>query len=83
MFSGCSSLKELNLSNFNTNNVLDMSCMFEGCSSLKELNLCNFNTNNVAMIGSMFEGCSDELKKKIKEQNRNIRINESESGESD
>ena len=68
MFNGCSSLKELNLSNFNTNNVLDMSCMFEGCSSLKELNLCNFNTNNVAMIGSMFEGCSDELKKKINSQ---------------
>ena len=32
MFSGCSSLKELNLSNFNTNNVTDMSYMFYGCS---------------------------------------------------
>jgi len=37
MFSGCSSLKELNLSSFNTNNVTDMGYMFEGCSSLKEL----------------------------------------------
>ena len=47
MFCGCSSLKELNLNNFNTNNVTNMYGMFWGCSSLKELNLNNFNTNNV------------------------------------
>ena len=35
MFSGCSSLKELNLSNFNTNNVTKMDGMFYNCSSLK------------------------------------------------
>ena len=32
MFYECSSLKELNLSNFNTNNVNDMGYMFNGCS---------------------------------------------------
>ena len=32
MFYGCSSLKELNLSNFNTNNVIYMNSMFNGCS---------------------------------------------------
>ena len=32
MFSRCSSLKELNLSNFNTNNVTDMIFMFFGIS---------------------------------------------------
>ena len=32
MFAGCSSLKELNLSNFNTTNVTDMRNMFSGCS---------------------------------------------------
>ena len=37
MFSRCSSLKELNLSNFNTNNVTDMSWMFSEC--LNELKL--------------------------------------------
>ena len=53
MFYGCSELKELNLNNFNTNNVTDMNYMFYGCSSLKELNLNNFNTNNVTnMSGS-------------------------------
>ena len=28
MFRGCSSLKELNLNNFNTKNVTNMGCMF-------------------------------------------------------
>ena len=32
MFYECSSLKELNLNNFNTNNVTNMSYMFWGCS---------------------------------------------------
>ncbi len=38
MFLGCSSLTSLNLSNFNTNNVKEMSKMFSGCSSLTSLN---------------------------------------------
>ena len=33
MFSRCSSLKELNLNNFNTNNVTYMGSMFSGCSN--------------------------------------------------
>ncbi len=32
MFNGCSSLEELSLSNFNTNNVKYMDCMFSECS---------------------------------------------------
>ena len=47
MFNECSSLKELNLNNFNTNNVINMIDLFMGCSSLKELNLNNFITNRV------------------------------------
>ena len=39
MFNGCSSLIELNLSNFNTNNVEDMTEMFFQCSSIKKLKL--------------------------------------------
>ena len=73
MFSGCSSLKELNLNNFNTNNVTDMGAMFSGCSSLKELNPNNFNTNNVTDMGAMFYGCSNELIRKIKIQYKNIK----------
>ena len=54
---GCSSLKELNLSNFNTYNVINMNKMFERCSSLKEINLSNFNTNNVIDMSCMFSYC--------------------------
>ena len=54
MFHGCSSLKELNIDNFNTNNVTDMRDMFFGCSSLKELSIDNFNTNNVTNMSYMF-----------------------------
>ena len=73
MFYNCSSLKELNLNNFNTSNVTNMSWMFYDCRSLTELNLNNFNTNNVTDMSYMFWGCSNELKKKIKTQYKNIR----------
>ena len=33
MLENFSSLKELNLNNFNTNNVINMECMFYGCSN--------------------------------------------------
>ena len=48
--------------------------MFRECSSLKELNISNFNTNNVRHMTGMFDGCPDELKEKIKKQNKNIKI---------
>ena len=73
MFCGCSSLKELNLTNFNTNKVTNMSYMFCGCSLLKELNFTNFNTNSVTDMTGMFSGCSDDLKMKIKSENKNIK----------
>ena len=72
MFSGCLSLKEINLSNFNTNNVINMDGMFSRCSSLKELNLSNFNTNNVTDMSFMFSKCPDQLKLKIKSQYKNF-----------
>ena len=51
-------LIELNLYNFNTDNVTNMSSMFSACSSLKELNLNNLNTNNVTDMSGMFYECS-------------------------
>ena len=72
MFSDCSSLTYLNLSNCNTNDVEDMNLMFSDCSSLISLNLYNFNTNNVKYMSYMFSGlnknckiiCNDEHKYK-------------------
>ena len=73
MFHACSSLKELNLSNLNSNNVTDMGTMFFQCSSLKDLNLSNFNTNNVTDMRSMFYGCSEQFQNKIKIKYKNIK----------
>ena len=73
MFNRCSSLKELNLNNFNTNNVTNMRGMFSGCSSLKVLNLNDFNADDVTDVSWMFRGCLDELKLKIKSQFKNIK----------
>ena len=58
MFKGCSALESLNLTNFNTENVTDMSWMFYGCSALESLNLTNFNTAKVTHMIHMFYGCS-------------------------
>ena len=41
MFYGCSSLTNINLSNFNTNNVTHMEGMFSYCSSLNKNNIIN------------------------------------------
>ncbi len=46
MFSGCSSLKSIDLSSFNTTNVNYMICMFAGCSSLKKDNIILNNKDN-------------------------------------
>ena len=58
MFSGCSSLIEIDVSHFNTSAVTNMYQMFNGCSSLTSLNLSNFNTSAVTNMQGMFSGCS-------------------------
>ena len=54
IFNGCSSLKELNLSNFNTNNLISIKEMFFDCTSLKRLNLHYFNTKNIPDTFNIF-----------------------------
>jgi len=57
---GCKNLISLDLSNFDTSNVTNMSFMLCGCSSLKEINLSNkFNTNKVINMESMIIGCKN------------------------
>ena len=58
MFDGCSALTELDLLNFNTDNVTDMNRMFYSCKALTTLDLSNFNTANVTDMGYMFNGCA-------------------------
>jgi surface protein len=57
MFYHCSSLTELNLSNFYTENVEYMISMFNGCTELTKLDLSNFNTKNVTNMSGMFYDC--------------------------
>ena len=47
MFYGCNSLTNINLSNFNTQNVTNMRCMFSECKSLKKQNVI---TNNIKIL---------------------------------
>ena len=54
MFSDMSSLTSLDLSNFDTSSVTDMSYMFDGMSSLTSLDLSNFDTSEVAYMDWMF-----------------------------
>jgi len=54
MFYAFSSLTNVDLSNFNTENLIDMSFMFFKCSSFSNINLSNFKTNNVNNMSCMF-----------------------------
>ena len=62
-FANCSSLKYLNINNFNTSSVINMTNMFYGCSSLLSLNLKNFNTSSLILDNDndMFTNCNKNL----------------------
>ena len=51
-------IKDLDISNFDTSKVTQMSGMFSGMSSLTSLDLSNFNTSKVWDMDSMFSGMS-------------------------
>ena len=57
-FSESGSLILADLSNVNTENVIDMFRMFQGCYSLTSLDLSSLNTRNVTNMGMMFGVCS-------------------------
>ena len=58
MFSYCISLISLNISNFDTSSVSDMTGMFAGCTSLISLELSsNFISTNVRTTAYMFSRC--------------------------
>ena len=57
MFYGCWKLTSLDLSNFNTQEAINISYMFYDCFSLITLNLSNFNTQKAEKIDYIFNGC--------------------------
>ena len=58
MFRHCEKLIEIDLSNFNTSNVIDMFCMFADCIRLNQINLSNFDTSIVTTMHGMFYRCN-------------------------
>ena len=65
IFSFFTSLFKLNLSNFKTDNVINMNEMFKGSSSLKELDISNFNVDK-ASVEEIFSCISKKLDNNIK-----------------
>ena len=59
MFWGCTNLKEIDLTNFDTQNVTDMNRMFSGCQSLVELDLTSLDTSKVTDMNDTFGGCKN------------------------
>ena len=59
MFYGCSSLKSLDLSSFNTSSVTSMRGMFLYDNALTSINLSSFDTSKVTNMGDMFEYCDN------------------------
>ena len=57
MFSSCSALTNLNLSNFDTSKVAVMWEMFYTCDKLTRLDVSNFDTSNVTDMSEMFRAC--------------------------
>ena len=59
-FEKCTNIISLDLSNFNTSNIIDMRRMFNHCSKLKEIKgMNNFFTNKVESMEGMFQLCNE------------------------
>lgn len=60
MFAYCnnSGLTELNLSSFNTINVIEVELMFHSCSSLQTLNVSSWDVEQITSYDFMLYGCS-------------------------
>ncbi len=60
MFKNCISLTELDLSNWNTENITTFGAMFSGCENLKTIgDISSWNTNKVRWMKYMFRGCEN------------------------
>ena len=50
-------LKELNVTNFDTSNVIDLSWLFLDWNSLEKIDVSNFVTDKVQNMSHLFENC--------------------------
>ena len=68
MFSLCSSLRNINLDNFE---ILNVDNMYYGCSSLIKIDLSNFRTQFVKDV-NIFSGCLSLIKDNVKTHDKRI-----------
>ncbi|NSR66665.1 BspA family leucine-rich repeat surface protein [Enterococcus faecalis] len=59
MFTNCTGLQTLDVSNFDTSQVTNMSMMFYNCRGLQTLDVSNFETSQVTDMSDMFYGCKE------------------------
>ena len=57
MFGSCRKLEELDVSGFDTSQVINMKRMFHGCENLKEIDVSRFDTSQVTDMEGMFDWC--------------------------
>ena len=55
MFKGCTSLKGVDISSFNTSLISHLTWMFSNCYELTSIDLSNFDTRNVLSFQEMFQ----------------------------
>ena len=58
MFEKCSSIKEIDISNWNMENVTSIESMFFYCKLLEKLNVSKWNTSNIQSTSYLFKYCN-------------------------
>jgi surface protein len=71
MFNKCSDLNNLDVSNFNTENVTAMCGMFNKCSNLTNIDVSKFDTENITDMSFMFNECYNLINLDISNFNTN------------
>lgn len=59
MFYGCSKLKNIDVSHFDTKNVEKMGYMFQNCTNLESIDISNFDYTKNTSCYRMFNGCTN------------------------
>ena len=58
MFTSCSGLTQLDVTGFDTAQVISIPNMFSGCSGLTQLDVTGFDTARVTSMAGLFKSCS-------------------------
>ena len=59
LFFDCPLILSIDLSNFDSSEILSMGWMFTNCTSLNKINFLNFDTKNVTDMSLLFYGCKN------------------------